>query len=406
MIDILVISLYGQKIGTLSLLPNQQMLFSFTEDYIRDNNRPTLSMSLIDAFGQLITDVKPSRAKLPSFFSNLLPEGFLREYVAAKGGVRPHKEFDLLKLLGPDLPGAITVTSIEASTTSETEEHHHLEEKSDNDILRFSLAGVQMKFSAIMGANARITIPGHGIGGSWIIKFPSANFISLPENEYAMLKLAEAIGIEVPESHLINISNISNIPDIGQNLTGNVLAVKRFDRADNHTAIHMEDFAQIFGIFPEQKYELVSYTNMASMIWSTMGENALLDFIQRIVFNALIGNADMHLKNWSVLYKDRINPTLAPAYDLVSTIAYINDTKMALSFAGVKEMKELSVDLCKRFCAKAKLPETLVVKTALDTTRKFLAVWHKTKYDLGIHEIFVDKIDQHLSSIQIVTELK
>ena len=167
----------------------------------------------------------------------------------------------------------------------------------------------------------------------------------------------------------------------------------------------MEDFAQIFGVLPEQKYDLVSYTNIASMIWSKMGENALLDFIQRIVFNALIGNADMHLKNWSILYKDRINPTLAPAYDLVSTIAYINDTKMALSLAGTKEMSSLSVDLLKKLCKKAKLPETLVTKTALDTTRKFLDIWHKTKHSLGISTIFVDKIDHHLSLMQIVKEL-
>ena len=57
-----------------------------------------------------------------------------------------------------------------------------------------------------------------------------------------------------------------------------------------------------------------------------------MEFLRRFVFNALIGNADMHLKNWSLIYPDRRAAMLAPAYDFVSTIAYLPDDRLALTF--------------------------------------------------------------------------
>jgi len=61
----------------------------------------------------------------------------------------------------------------------------------------------------------------------------------------------------------------------------------------------MEDFAQVFGEFPNDKYKRHSYTNIAAVLWAEIGEDAILEFVRRLVFSVLIGNADMHLKNWS-----------------------------------------------------------------------------------------------------------
>jgi len=67
----------------LTRLPGDRVLFAFTESYVADENRPTLSLSFKDALGSLIIDVRPTQTRLPVFFANLLPEGTMRDYLAA-----------------------------------------------------------------------------------------------------------------------------------------------------------------------------------------------------------------------------------------------------------------------------------------------------------------------------------
>src|SRR5262249_33699679 len=145
----------------------------------------------------------------------------------------------------------------------------------------------------------------------------------VPENEFAMMHLAGEIGIPVPETQLIPLDRIGGLPDMGVLAGSQALAVKRFDRTANGKRIHIEDFAQVYNIYPEQKYEGVSYANIAGMVWKLTGETGLTDFIRRLTFSIITGNGDMHLKNWSFLYADGRTPSLAPAYDLVSTIPYL-----------------------------------------------------------------------------------
>jgi serine/threonine-protein kinase HipA len=109
-VSVLSVALYGKRIGALTLLPGDLTLFAFEQAYIDDPDRPTLSLSFKDAFGELITDLKPRRVRVPPFFSNLLPEGALREYLAKKAGVNAEREFFLLWMPGQNLPGAITMT--------------------------------------------------------------------------------------------------------------------------------------------------------------------------------------------------------------------------------------------------------------------------------------------------------
>lgn len=102
-LSVLDVALGGRPVGTLTLLPGDQTLFVFDPSYIGDPARPTLSLCFKDAFGGLITDMRPTRARVPPFFSNLLPEGALRTYLAQKAGVNPGREFFLLWVLGRDL---------------------------------------------------------------------------------------------------------------------------------------------------------------------------------------------------------------------------------------------------------------------------------------------------------------
>ena len=84
----------------------------------------------------------------------------------------------------------------------------------------------------------------------------------------------------------------------------------------------MEDFAQVFGVFPDHKYEKRSYRSIAEVLAIETTGADVAEYFRRLVFSTLIGNADMHLKNWSLIYSDQRTPMLAPAYDLLSTIPY------------------------------------------------------------------------------------
>jgi len=401
-IDVLNVQLYGETIGTITRLPGDRNLFAFAQAYVDNPERPTLSLSFKSAFGELITKVDPVQTRLPRFFSNLMPEGSMRDLLAERAHVNPAREFFLAWVLGQDLPGALKLVptngeEVPADDGADIAAHND-NEQDDEPALRFSLAGVQLKFSAIQEANGGLTIPVDGIGGHWVVKLPSTKFKNVPENEFAMMELARRVGIDVPETQLVNVRDIKGLPKGMENVGDTAFIIKRFDRTDEGGAVHMEDFAQIFDVFPEQKYKKASYGNIAHILWIETGETGVTEFIRRLVFNVLIGNADMHLKNWSVLYPDRRTPTLAPAYDFVSTIAYLPDDALALTFAGSKKFEEFSFDQMKRFAGKAGLPEKLTLDTAATTVETFRTVWRDSG-NLPVDDFVRERIDAHLKII-------
>ena len=96
-----------------------------------------------------------------------------------------------------------------------------------------------------------------------------------------------------------------------------------------------------------------------------------------LVFSVLIGNADMHLKNWSLLYPDCRMPVLSPAYDFVSTLPYIPSDELALSFGGSRSLHEITPDQVRRFADTARLPTSPLWKIVTDTTDQTMAAWEK-----------------------------
>ena len=403
-LSVLNVLLHGSHVGTLTHLPGEQTLFAFTQSYIDDPDRPVLSLSFKEATtGGLITDIRPTRVNVPPFFSNLLPEGALRNYLADRAGVNAKREFFLLWVLGQDLPGALQVLPDDGRSLPDNELETTDEERRSREaaVFRFSIAGVQMKFSAVTDAAGGLTIPVKGVGGSWIVKLPSTQYDGVPENEYSMMTLAQQVGIEVPDMQLIEPATISGLPEGMSKLKGPAFAIKRFDRDDDGRGIHTEDFAQVFGIFPDDKYKNAIYRNIAEVIAAETGQTGAVEFLRRIVFNTLIGNADMHLKNWSLLYADKRTPVLAPAYDFVSTIPYPVDDKLALTFAKSKKMTDLNLDSVSYFANKAKLPEKLMLDTALETVERFRTVWPKEKGNLPMYDNVVTSIEKHIATIPI-----
>ena len=403
MSDVVVLDvlLYGVPIGTLTRVDGDRTLFAFNDEYISDENRPVLGLGFKDEFGELITDFRPTRASVLPFFSNLLPEGHLRAYLAGHAGVNPAREFFLLRALGSDLPGAITIQPADGEAWP-PDVHVNQDDGSPYETtLRFSLAGVQLKFSAIAEASGGLTIPAKGVGGSWIIKLPSREFAGVPENEYAMMTLARLIGIDVPTLQLVDVDAIGNLPeDIGR-LQGKALAIQRFDRLEDGIPVHIEDFAQVFGVYPDKKYEKANYRSIAKVIAMEGGDADIAEFIRRLTFNTLIGNADMHLKNWSLIYPDRRRAALAPAYDFVSTISYIPDEKAALNFSRTKRFSEFSADELAHLAAKALLPEKLVLDTAHETVALFHQLWQAEKINLPLTKEIIQTVDAHLEKIPI-----
>jgi serine/threonine-protein kinase HipA len=378
-LNALAVKLHGRQIGVINRLGGDRHLFSFEQGYIDNPNRPTLSLSFKGQEGGLVLPTHAVTARLPSFFSNLLPEGHLRDYLAARADVKPQREFFLLAVLGADPPGGLTVSPMDQpheGTGEDAADREH-EERIPEAALRFSLAGVQLKFSAVMEASGGLTIPAGGMGGSWIVKLPSGRFASVPENEYAMMALARAVGIEVPRTQLIEIRDIRGLPEDVGTMEGKALAVQRFDRGAGGAPIHMEDFAQVFGLYPEDKYHHRSYANIAAVLWAETGEAGTYEFLRRLVFSVLIGNADMHLKNWSLLYPDRRTPVLSPAYDFVATLPYIPRDELALTFGGSRSLSEITTDQVRRLADTARLPASPLWPIVTETTDRTVAAWEK-----------------------------
>lgn len=405
-ISVLDVRLHGQAIATLTHLQGDRTIFAFNQEYVEDNSRPTLSLSYKDDLGGLITNSRPTQRVVPPFFSNLLPEGHLRRYLADRAGVNPQREFFLLWMLGQDLPGALSIHPMEGEALPPGAAEDRPSNARPN-AYRFSLAGVQLKFSALENANKRggLTIPAEGVGGSWIVKLPSQQFAGVPENEFSMMTLAKMIGMDVPNIKLIDIAAINGMPEGIGELKGHALAVSRFDRTTEEP-VHTEDFAQVFGVFPDDKYKSASYASIGRVISTETSDAGTAEYIRRLVFSALIGNGDMHLKNWSLVYPDRRTATLSPAYDLVSTIAYIEgEDTAALNYSRTKKMAEFSADELRHLAAKALLPEKLVIDTAAETVRRFREIWDTEKNNLPLADKAKKMIDAHAPTIPLYREL-
>ena len=363
-------------VGRIMRAAGGNIFFVFDESYAEKPQRPLLSLSYQTAAGELSGHMRGYSGRVPPFFANLLPEGELRNILAKRANVAPQDELSLLCALGEDLPGAVRVAASSSANETDPSLHSHASTTGANtDALRFSLAGVQLKLSAVLKTDGSLTVPATGAGGSWIVKLPAMRMQAVPENEFVMMTLASKVGIPVPEVQLVAMENISGIPQEMQDLTGNALAVRRFDRTADGERLHMEDFAQVFGEFPESKYDGHSYANIAAVLATVAGQPSVADFVRRVVFSALIGNGDMHLKNWSLLYADPNRPDLSPAYDLVSTIPYIPNDALALGFGGSKSFSGIDRDRIEKFARVARIPFQTALDQCRDTVEETKEAW-------------------------------
>jgi serine/threonine-protein kinase HipA len=310
------------------------------------------------------------------------------------------RDFPLLWLLGNDLPGAVVLNDRDGIPIPPPDVAGSDRSPGPPPLLRFSLAGVQLKFSAAGDPQRGLTIPASGTGGHWIVKLPDQRFERVPENEFAMMTFARDVGIEVPEIALVQIGDLAGLPgDI--RLAGNAYAIKRFDRTGDGGRIHTEDFAQANVLYPREKYERFNFDLLVEQVAQVMGTDAALEIIQRIVFTIGIGNGDMHAKNWSVRYVDGRTPTLAPAYDYVSTVVYLPDDDIGMNLAGSKRFMDVDEEHFARLAARARLPRKPVLDTVRTMVERMRERWPILAGSLTIDPAQRDRITAHMDRLPL-----
>ena len=401
--DELSVRLGDAVVATLVRFDDDRILLAFDRAYMDDDERPTLGLAFNDEHGGIAAEQRPTRRRAPAYFANLLPEGHLRRYIAARAEVNATRDFPLLRLLGGDLPGAVVLVGQREPAADPTRTDDH---PTADAPLRFSLAGVQLKFSALAEAAGGLTVPAHGQGGDWIVKLPSVAYQGVPENEFAIMTLARTVGIDTPDVQLVPVRAIQGLPPDalpGGLASANALAVRRFDRTAAGR-VHTEDFAQVFNQYPERKYERVSYANVGAVLAAFSDHHAVDQFARRLAFSALVGNADMHLKNWSLIYRDGRAPELAPAYDLLSTTAYLPDDRMALTLGRTKRWDELAVEDFRRLAGAMAVPAAAMVEPALDTVERFRSNWPDHARHLALADAVCAAVERQAGTVPLIAE--
>jgi serine/threonine-protein kinase HipA len=326
--------------------PTSIVSFVLDEAYAEEPGRLVLGQQFEERRHVRVFRQSAHPGRLPAFFANLLPEGALEEMIKAQ--LATEDTTAMLAFLGQDLPGAVSVRqgtpAANYATDAKTFDEPQALRATGTTHLRFSLAGMQLKFSAVRAEDSRFTLPFSGMGGRWILKFGSAVYPELPENEYFTMEWAQRCGLTVPQHELVPVSTITALEPRLAALGANVFAIKRYDRLEDGACVHQEDFAQVRGTPPDPpdlKYKGVSLEQLARFVGDLCGPEDRDEFLRRVLFLILSGNTDGHLKNWSLVYPDGRHARLSPAYDLVCVRQYLPKDQLALTFAKESSLERI-----------------------------------------------------------------
>jgi serine/threonine-protein kinase HipA len=361
------------QVGSLFEDPSGRIGFRFSERYKQLPVRPVLSQSFEDNLDKVYWGKRPG--VLPVFFANLLPEGTLKNVLQRSLQVPEGEDLRLLAETGNDLPGAVSLRlggylgEFPDAAGEPVENETELKEKK----LRFSLAGVQLKFSMVR-TDDRFTLPARNAQGDWILKVATGEFRELPENEYSVMEWARRAGFDVPQCEIATPEQLEELKTVVE-AGARALAVKRYDRAAG-TRVHQEDFAQVMGRSPgDPKYES-TYEALGGLVYGILGDQGFDEFVRRLAFVVASGNLDAHLKNWSLLYPDGVGPAWTPVYDQVAVIAWPKIAyELGLKFAGSRDPARVSVESFKRLAAAARVDEQRVIDEALKALERARDAW-------------------------------
>jgi serine/threonine-protein kinase HipA len=339
--------LADEPIGNLS--QDDRGLLTFT--YLKSAPRPlSVRMPIRD---QAYDDVA-----CRAFFANLLPEGQALAAAAAAQRLQTYQVFELLAAYGRECAGAVSLVPDGTEPTI----NQSYEDLSETDMatiirqlptnpnftsdhrVRMSLGGAQNK-TAVAIFGGRILKPLGGAASTHIVK-AAGRFHHLVQNEAFCMGLARALGIETADVEIRNFEDQT------------CLMVRRYDRVVGQNSarrLHQEDLCQALGYPPERKYE---FSDAGDKVGPGLIEcvRALrttrqpilyqAELARRVALNYLVGNADAHAKNFSLLYEDGATaPVLAPGYDIVCTRLYPEfHDDFAMAIGSARRPAELATD--------------------------------------------------------------
>ena len=298
--------------------PGDRVTFTYDESYI-NGNHPAIAHTL-----PVRAQPHVSNNGLHPFFDNLVSEGWLEQAQSRLLGRREVSRFELLLAFGFDCAGAVSI--IDPQPSDLTNVMLDMDDPKEAAVLtsRASLSGVQPKLAVLQDGKtyraARIDeLSTH------IAKYPSSSHPDLVENEYLTTLAFKTL---VPDDEIVDLE----IQDVHGT---EALLIKRFDRS-SEGRIHFEEFNQLLNKRSRTKYE-GAHKDMADFIRDTDGclpsQNYLL--YRRILAGLLLGNTDMHLKNFAMFHTDS-GLRLTPTYDQVAASLY-NYKTLALKIAQSKD---------------------------------------------------------------------
>ena len=324
-----------------------EYLFSYDDAYLANPVDGALSFALP------LCDRKFDSGRTYNFFANLLPPRIVRQRLGASLHLSQHNVVGFLKAIGGDCAGAVSLYPEWVKPTPQAIERTRvLSEAEAVKILkslkrrplyaageegyRYSGAGAQDKLIARI-EDGKIVLPLYGTPSTHIIKPSADGFDDSVLNEFFCQRLAAEIGLSASRAEIVTLCG------------ERYYVSERYDREiveGKPRRLHQEDFCQVLSVDPETKYEAdggPSVANcMGAMRRMRMPTTSQLAFIDSILFNYFIGNADAHAKNISVVYRGE-GAVLAPLYDLVSTAVYPElSREMAMGIGGDMDFAVIS----------------------------------------------------------------
>ena len=338
-------------------------VFSYDESYIASPSARAISLSLPLSKKSFDADTTKT------FFDGLLPEGFTRQCVADSIHAASEDYISIIRELGSECLGAIQIIDEDKPSIKTGYTLLNIEEikalakegagKSAEIVVKSHLS--------LTGASGKVGLYYDKASGKWykpqglapsthIVKQSHVRYKNIVLNEQLCLLAAGKLGIEIPESFILQTQTGKvNDEDV-------MFATRRFDRDfDSDSRIidglktpyrlHQEDFAQVLGIKSSDKYEKAGQGYLKRMfdLLQKFSSNPIEDSLKlwrRAIYNCMIGNTDNHIKNSSLIYSKNLSSIrLAPFYDVVCTRLYESSTdEMSVSINGRQNINQITKD--------------------------------------------------------------
>ena len=345
-------------VGKISGNSSADAQFSYLDEYLSEPQSNPISISLP------LQEEPFSPSKTRNFFDGLLPEGFMRSAISKNLRTSIDDYISVLTLLGQECLGALKI--IKEGAKIQKPKYRRL---SNAQMVALAEEGASKSASLVVNSHLSLTGASGKVGlyydkqnnlwyqpygeapSTHIVKQSHVRFEKIVANELLCLKAAKKLGIKVVGSFIVNEKT--------QNDT-QLYATERYDRKFSPDSqkidglyaplrLHQEDFAQALGISSADKYEPEDAHYLQKLFsiiksYSTFPFEDQLRLWDICIFNCLIGNADNHIKNLSLLYDEKLQTVrLAPAYDIVSTRIYKNtSSKMGLSIDGEFDLNKIT----------------------------------------------------------------